>query len=149
MNVPITLHFNPILDGEIAYDRLRAAMAAERQVVVLSNFQGKREYIETGQHAPSMVELMQTGELKLIRSSCLDGPFYLGIFDQQGRLRILVCRSPTIPFAPAHYELKIKGKIVVSEYLESARIWPGTRAVICVCRTSWEDTERQRRLGLA
>ena len=127
---------NPILDGPTAADKLRAAMAAERELLIVDNLSGKREYVQTGKHAAAMVEALKAKRIQLVRSKSLDGGYYLGLFDYQKNLRILVCRSRTIPSAPAPYRLLIKDKEVVSENIESAEQVYGSPAVICVCTTT-------------
>jgi hypothetical protein len=126
---------NPIRDGETSADRLQAAMAAERQLMILASPSGKREFLQTGNKAGPLVELIKSGRLQLIRSKSLDGPYYLGLFDYQGNLRILVCRARSIPSAPCPYRLRIGDKEVVSEYIESVKPVYGTAAVVCVCTT--------------
>ena|SRR5689334_15090878 len=137
MNVAIHVNPNAILDGADPEDKLKAAMAAERELVILESASGRREFIETGKNAHALAELVQTRRLQLIRSKSLDGPYYLGLFDQQGYLRILVCRARSIPSAPSPYRLLVGNKEVVSEYLESARPVYGTAGVICVCTTTF------------
>lgn len=126
---------NPIRDAADPAAKLQAAMAAERELVILVSASGKREYIQTGKNAAAMVEMLKSKRLELIRSKSLDGNYYLGLFDYQGNLRILVCRARSIPPAPCPFRLTIDGKEVVSEYIESAKQVYGTAAVVCVCTT--------------
>jgi len=137
MNIAIHGTPNPILDGETPAQKLKAAITAERELVILATVRGKHEYIQTGKNAPILIDVIKSGQLQLIRSSTLNGPYYLGMFDQQERLRILICRAPAIPPAQCPYKLNIGGKEVVSEYIESVRQVYGTAGVICVCETTW------------
>ena len=137
MNIALTGNPNPILDAESSADKLLAAIAAERELVILPSATGKIEYVQTGKNAQSLIDVLKSGQVKLIRSKSLGGPYYLGMFDQQGRLRILICRAPAIPPAQCPYRLRIGEKEVVNEFIESAKHVYGTPAVVCVCTTNW------------
>jgi hypothetical protein len=137
MNVTINPGPNPILDAKTPAEKLRAAMAAERELVILESVRGGRDFIQTGKKAAPMVSLIQQRRLELIRSKSLNGPYYLGLFDAQENLRILVCRAKSIPNAPCPYRLLIGEKIVVSEEIEKAQQVYGTAGVVCVCKTNW------------
>jgi hypothetical protein len=137
MNIAVTGTPNLILDAETPASKLRAAMIAERELVVLEKARGGREFIQTGKNAIHLVEVIKSGQVQLIRSSTLDGQYTLGLFDQQERLRILVCRARSIPNAPSPYKLRIGDKEVVSEHIESTKQLYGTAGVVCICTTTW------------
>ena len=126
---------NPIRDGATPEEKLQAAMVAERQLVVLMSPTGKREFVMTSEKATPLVEMIKSGRIELIRSKALDGPYYLGLFDYQGNLRILVCRARSIPSAPCPYRLLVGDKVVVDEYIESAKQIYGSPGVVCKCTT--------------
>jgi len=110
-------------------------MAAERQLVILQTASGGIEYIQTGPDGAFLQDLVQSGTLKVVRSKTLDGPYYHGLFDDTGRLRILVCRTHFIPKA-GPYDLNVRGKLAVSENIETVWLVPGTSAYACVCTTT-------------
>jgi len=103
--------------------------------MILDSPSGKREYIQTGKNAEHLVQLLKSKRLQLVRSKSLTGPYYLGLFDYQGNLRILVCRAPSVPPGDCPYKLNINGKEVVSEYIEKVKLVYGAPAVICTCTT--------------
>ena len=137
MNIAVTGTPNLILDNETPASKLRAALLAERELIILDKGRGGKDFIQTGKNAQMLVEVIKSGQVKLVRSSQLDGPWTLGLFDQQERLRILVCRAKSIPNAPSPYKLILNGKEVVNEHIESTKQVLGTTGVVCVCTTTW------------
>jgi hypothetical protein len=137
MKTQISVVANPIIDSATPAEKLQAAIAGERHLVIVPHASGKIDYIQTNKNAANLLNVIQTKQLQLVRSAVLTGPYYLGLFDAQQRLRVLICRAHAIPNAPTPYRLMIREKEVVSEFIEKVRVVPGTPAVVCTCTTTW------------